>query len=213
MKWERIPLGPLQTNAYLLSNSNNECIIFDPGSEGEKLIHIIEQKKLSPIAILLTHAHFDHIGAVDGVRERFNIPVYVHEKEQGWLEDATLNGSQFFLADPVSVKKADKLISGEMKLDIGSFSFQVYETPGHSPGSVSYYCEKAGAVFSGDALFQGSIGRTDLPGGNHPQLIQSIHEKLLSLQEETVVLSGHGPETTIYDEMESNPFLNGFSLG
>lgn len=213
MKWERIPLGPLQTNAYLLSNSNNECIIFDPGSEGEKLIHRIEQKELTPLAILLTHAHFDHIGAVDEVRDRFNVPVYIHEKEQDWLEDASLNGSQFFIGDPISVKKADKLISNEKKLDIGSFSFQVFETPGHSPGSVSYFCEEAQAVFSGDALFNGSIGRTDLSGGNHQQLIQSIHEKLLSLREETVVLSGHGPETTICDEMESNPFLNGFSLG
>lgn len=212
MKWERIPLGPLQTNAYLLFNEGNDCIIFDPGSEGEKLIQHIELKKLKPLAVVLTHAHFDHIGAVEDVRTRFQIPVYIHKNEQDWLEDPALNGSQYFMAEKIKANKADHIIEKETLLTIGAFQFQIYETPGHSPGSVSYYCERVGAVFSGDALFKGSIGRTDLPGGNHQQLLQSIHQKLLTLPEETVVLSGHGPETTIMEEMETNPFLNGFSI-
>ncbi|UGB29507.1 MBL fold metallo-hydrolase [Metabacillus sp. B2-18] len=210
MKWRQLPLGPLQTNCYLFFNERKECLIIDPGGDGKKLISLLEQQHIKPLAILLTHAHFDHIGAVDDVRKQWGIPVYVHKQEKDWLSDSSLNGSQFFMAGAVSVAEPDKLIKGEGKLEIGEFSLQVYETPGHSPGSVSFYVEEAGIVFSGDALFAGSIGRTDLPGGNHEQLIKSIHNKLLNLPEETIVLSGHGPVTSIEQEMESNPFLNGF---
>jgi hydroxyacylglutathione hydrolase len=210
MKWERIPLGPLQTNAYILSHPNGTCIVFDPGSEGKKLVNYIEKQSLTPLAILLTHAHFDHIGAVDDVRGKWNVPVYIHANEQEWLEDPVRNGSHFFLGEEVRVKRAEYLLTHEQKLEIGEFTLEVFETPGHSPGSVSYYCEELETVFSGDALFAGSIGRTDLPGGNHEQLLRSIHDKLLQLPEETIVLSGHGPETTIGAEMDSNPFLHGF---
>jgi hydroxyacylglutathione hydrolase len=211
VKWTRLPLGPLQTNAYILENQSSECIIFDPGSEGEKLNNFLKDRGLKPLAILLTHAHFDHIGAVDDVRNEWNIPVYIHEKEKDWLVDPAQNGSQFFMLNHViKVKQADHLIKNEGELQIGTFTFSVLETPGHSPGSISYYCKDSGAVFSGDVLFAGSIGRTDLPGGNYEQLMQSIHEKILTLPEETIVLSGHGPETTIEAEMDSNPFLNGF---
>lgn len=210
MKWRQLPLGPLQTNCYLYSNEHKECLVIDPGGDGKKLINILQQQQLKPIAILLTHAHFDHIGAVDDVRNQWNIPVYVHKNEKDWLNDPTKNGSQLFMAGAVSVSEPDELIKDEGSLKIGSFTLDVYETPGHSPGSVSYYDKETDIVFSGDALFAGSIGRTDLPGGNHEQLIQSIHHKLLTLPEETLVLSGHGPETTIEQEMETNPFLNGF---
>jgi len=210
MKWERLPLGPLQTNAYILSQPNGNCLIFDPGDEGERFIHYIEQKGYTPVAILLTHAHFDHIGAVDAVRNRWNIPVYIHDKEKEWLGDPLQNGSHFFVGEGIRVKSADVIIKNEETIEIAGFKLQVMETPGHSPGSVSYYCEEVEAVFSGDALFAGSIGRTDLPGGNYEQLLRSIHDKLLQLPEETIVLSGHGPETTIGREMDSNPFLHGF---
>jgi len=210
MKWRQLPLGPLQTNCYLYFNDKKECLVIDPGGDGNKLISILQQQQLKPIAILLTHAHFDHIGAVDDVRKQWNIPVYVHKNEKEWLSDPSQNGSQFFMAGAVSVSDPDELIKGEGRLEIGSFVLQVYETPGHSPGSVSFYAKEADVVFSGDALFAGSIGRTDLPGGNHDQLLNSIHKKLLTLPEETIVLSGHGPETSIEQEMETNPFLNGF---
>ncbi|BBU40192.1 MAG: MBL fold metallo-hydrolase [Bacillaceae bacterium] len=213
MKWMRIPLGLLQTNAYILTNDKNECILFDPGDEGEKLIEVLRKHQLTPLAILLTHAHFDHIGAIDDVRKVWNIPVYVHEKEQKWLGDPSLNGSGHFMnGKNVTVEEADEIIREEGSLTIGSFQFSLFETPGHSPGSISYYLEEANAVFSGDVLFKGSIGRTDLLGGNHEELLKSIHEKLLVLPEETIVLPGHGSETTIIEEMETNPFLNGFSL-
>ncbi|QFT89824.1 putative metallo-hydrolase [Bacillus sp. THAF10] len=185
-------------------------MVFDPGSEGEALNTYLEEKSWKPLAILLTHAHFDHIGAVDAVRDRWGIPVYLHKKEKEWLMNPSLNGSQFFQLGAIKAGPADILIKEEGKLKISNFELDILFTPGHSPGSVSYYHAKEKLVFAGDALFAGSIGRTDLPGGNHDQLIRSIHDKLLSLPEETTVLSGHGMTTTIEKEMDSNPFLNGF---
>ncbi|MFP3338659.1 MBL fold metallo-hydrolase, partial [Micrococcus sp. SIMBA_131] len=133
--------------------------------------------------------------------------------ESNWLSDPSLNGSKLFpVVDDISGKPADHLIEGEGDMTIGSFNFTVLETPGHSPGSVSFYFQDANVVFSGDALFAGSIGRTDLPGGNQKQLLKSIHNRLLVLPESTIVASGHGAATTIETEMTENPFLNGFSL-
>ena len=180
------------------------------GKKETKLIHHIENRKLKPQAILLTHTHFDHIGAVDIVREKYEIPVYVHEKEAEWLLDSGLNGSRLFFGGEVRLKPADEIIAGEGKMTVGDFDFEVFETPGHSPGSISFYFKEGDFVAAGDALFQGSIGRTDLYGGNYEQLIESIHKKLLVLPEHTIVLPGHGPVTTIQREMDSNPFLNGF---
>ncbi|MEK3797755.1 MBL fold metallo-hydrolase [Peribacillus sp. FSL H8-0477] len=207
MKWNQIPLGPLQTNCYLLSNEQ-ECIIFDPGEEGSKLIQLIQQKKLKPIAILLTHAHFDHIGALDEIRDFYNIPAYLHQKEEKWLVDPSLNGSKSFLAgQPMQMRPADFLLTDETELQLGSFVFKLFKTPGHSPGSVSYYLESERMLFSGDVLFKNSVGRTDLPGGNEAQLMKSIHQHLINLPADTIVFSGHGPVTTIEDEIASNPFL------
>lgn len=211
MKWQRIPLGPLQTNAYILTNSNKECVIFDPGGDGQRLNTILRQQGLTPVAVLLTHAHFDHIGAIDDVIANWDVPVYIHEKEKNWLKDPALNGSAYFIPGQEILSKAEPtILPKEGSLVVRDFHLDLHYTPGHSPGSVSYYCKELGVVFSGDALFQGSIGRTDLPGGSHEQLLSSIHKKLLTLPEETIVLSGHGPETTIEAEMDSNPFLNGF---
>ncbi|MGN7300735.1 MBL fold metallo-hydrolase [Ferdinandcohnia sp. SAFN-114] len=211
MKWQRIPLGPLQTNAYILTNSNKKCLIFDPGGDGQRLNTILRQQGLTPVAVLLTHAHFDHIGAIDDVKANWDVPVYIHEKEKNWLKDPALNGSAYFIPGQEILSKAEPtILPKEGSIEISDFHLELYYTPGHSPGSVSYYYQELGVVFSGDALFQGSIGRTDLPGGSHEQLLSSIHKKLLTLPEETIVLSGHGPETTIEAEMDSNPFLNGF---
>ncbi|WP_078428736.1 MBL fold metallo-hydrolase [Alkalihalobacterium alkalinitrilicum] len=211
MNWKQIPLGPLQTNCYLLINDQKEAVIFDPGGNGPELNAYLKKEGIEPLAILLTHAHFDHIGAVDDVRNEWGIDVYLHTNESAWLGDATKNGSAAFLGNQViMLKDADHLIQEEGTLSIGPFNFSVYETPGHSPGSVSFYFEPLEIVFSGDALFAGSIGRTDLREGNHQQLLDSIHDKLLELPENTIVASGHGTTTTIGQEMDSNPFLSGF---
>ena len=207
-----MPLGPIQTNAYILSNDDGTCLIFDPGSESGKLNAYIKENGLKPLAVLLTHAHFDHIGAVDNVRKEWNIPVYVHKNEAEWLTDPSLNGSALLTGQTITAEKADHLIEEEGDLKIGPFTLRMLFTPGHLPGSVSYYAEEENLIVSGDVLFKGGIGRTDLPGGNQKVLMDSIHQKLLTLPEETLVLSGHGPETDIATEQEQNPFINGFTL-
>lgn len=210
MEYKKLTVGPVQENTYIIFNNNQEAVVIDPGSEGNRIINTIESLNVKPLAILLTHAHFDHIGAVDAVREKYKIPLYLHKKESDWLTNTKKNGSNHF-GQSITANPASHLLSDNDRfLKIGNFSFEILLTPGHSPGSISYYLKNAGAVFSGDALFAGSIGRTDLYGGNQEILLKSIHQKLLNLPEETMVLSGHGPETTIAMEMDSNPFLGGF---
>ncbi|WP_144511080.1 MBL fold metallo-hydrolase [Bacillus sp. FJAT-22090] len=205
------PLGFIQTNCYIVSNAAKQCLIFDPGGEEERIINEIHRMNLKPLAILLTHAHFDHIGAVDGVRDAFHLPVYIHTAEKKWLLDPTKNGSAKYAEIPNLVcKEADVIITNETNLEIGDFSMRLLHTPGHSPGSITYFFEAEGFAIVGDTLFQNSIGRTDLPNGNEAELMKSIHTKILTWPESTIVYPGHGAATTIADEMESNPFLNGF---
>ncbi len=148
MQWTQLPLGPLQTNAYVLINDDKEAIIFDPGGQGLELVEWLQTEKLKPLAILLTHAHFDHIGAVDVVRDAFNCPVYLHTLENDWLGNPEKNRSTSFLGgEAIIVRPADVLIEKEESISIGAFHFQVYATPGHSPGSVSYYCTEEQIVF------------------------------------------------------------------
>ncbi len=211
LKVSTYPLGPVQTNCYIVQNEEGFCLIIDPGEEGARLISKINDKGLIPSAILLTHAHFDHIGAVDAVRDAFDIPVYIHENEEDWLSDASLNGSAKYPGLPlITNRNADQLISSDCFMKIGPFTFEVRHTPGHSPGSVSYIFEKDHFAIVGDTLFKGSIGRTDLRGGDLEVLLASIHNKLLALDDDTVIYPGHGPATTPQNEMDTNPFLNGF---
>jgi hydroxyacylglutathione hydrolase len=204
------PLGPIQTNCYLLLNREGECLVVDPGEEGDRIIAEIEKVNAKPLAILLTHAHFDHIGAVDTVRNHFKIPVHIHEAEKDWLENPDLNGSSRYPGLPLVKNRAADHILSEGDLQIGSFQLEVRHTPGHSPGSVSFIFNEAHMAVVGDTLFRGSIGRTDLSGGNTNLLLQSIHDKLLTLDDETVIYPGHGPSTTPWEEKDMNPFLNGF---
>ncbi|MDC3413397.1 MBL fold metallo-hydrolase [Aquibacillus sp. 3ASR75-11] len=198
-------LGPLGTNCYLLDDGE-QSIMIDPGGDSEVIVSHMEQLALKPIAILLTHAHFDHIGAVDALKDQFHIPVYINEQESDWLADPMKNGSGLFSTKEIRANDPDHFLPiGPFQ--IGTFSLEIRHTPGHSPGSVSFVFPKEKAVISGDALFQRGIGRTDLPGGNTEQLISSIRNELFTLSDDFTIYPGHGPNTTIGEEKKDNPFF------
>ncbi|QKS70924.1 MBL fold metallo-hydrolase [Paenalkalicoccus suaedae] len=210
MKISTFPLGALQTNCFVVEK-NEQAVIIDPGGDASILVNYFAKRNVEVQAILLTHAHFDHIGAVDEVSEYFKAPIYVHKHEVDWLRLPEKNGSGVFPGIPeIRIKREAIMIDGEQELTIGEFTFELYETPGHSPGSVSYYLPEENTIISGDVLFRGGVGRTDLFGGDHDTLMDSIHDKMLQLPDETIVKNGHGPDTTIGEEKETNPFINGF---
>lgn len=202
---QTLPVGMAQANCYILHNQKNALVI-DPGEQASLIIETISELNVHPVAILLTHTHYDHIGAVDHIRSEYSIPVYVSKKEQDWLGDPNKNLSGF-LGSPAIVKEADKLFEPTEKIEISDFVFQVVPTPGHSPGSVSFIFEEDALVFSGDALFAGSVGRTDLPGSEPEKLIPAVRQELFPLPEEFRVYPGHGEQTTIGKEKQTNPFF------
>ncbi len=207
MKILQIPTGPIQENCYLVYNEKH-LLIIDPGAEPEKIIETITDTKARPAAILLTHTHYDHIGAVDPLREFYEIPVYVSPLEADWLQNPQMNLSGLGRHDDIeniTAGPADEYFELQ-EYEIADLSFKVVATPGHSIGSVSFIFPDF--VVSGDALFRGSIGRTDLPTGNLQQLLESIQTQLFTLPEEFPVYPGHGEATTIEREKRLNPFFN-----
>lgn len=210
MKVHVYPLGLIETNCYIIEGEN-ELLVIDPGDNGKFVNDLINKfnKKLS--AILLTHAHFDHIGGIDEVVKNNQVNVYVHKEEKSWLTDTVKNGSKKFemYQLPQVVQHTVPTIIDEGKHQIGEFEFEVLHTPGHSPGSITFVFDDFAIV--GDTLFKGGIGRTDLYKGDSALLIKSIEEKLLELDPSTTVFPGHGPDTTIEEEEMSNPYLNGFN--
>lgn len=207
MELKSMSLGPLGTNCYIVHNQR-EAVIIDPGGDADLIASFLTKEKINPEAILLTHAHFDHIGAVEEIRSSYHIDVYVHKNEAKWLEDPSLNGSSLFLGKEIKTGRAEHFLE-QGSLNIAAFSFEVIDTPGHSPGSVSFVVPSEKIVFGGDALFNRGIGRTDLPGGNFDQLADSIQNKLYRLPDSYTVYPGHGPATTIGDEKLNNPFVHG----
>lgn len=207
MKVVMIPLGLYQTNCYIIYDEESKgASIIDPGSEGEELISYIEEQGLQVESILLTHGHHDHIGAVQDLVDKYEVPVYIHPKDAEFLRNPRLNLS----ADsgvPLSFTLKEKHVVAGDTLKAGGVEFKVLETPGHTQGSISFYGNDI--VFVGDALFKESIGRTDFPGGSYEQLLKSIETELYTLPPATLVCSGHGPTTSIAYEMKMNPFIRG----
>ena len=201
----RLVTGPVQENAYLVMGADAQGVLVDPGDDADDLLALIRQTGAKPEAILLTHAHFDHIGAVQPVREALEVPVYLHPDANAQYAQAGLAAARWNLPFHQPEAADHELLPG--LLEIAGLTFTVLFTPGHAPGHVSLH-SSAGFVLSGDALFQGSIGRTDLPGSDQDRLIDSIRTQLLTLPPDTVVFSGHGAETTIGIEVQGNPFLH-----
>lgn len=205
MNIQQLSLGTLGTNGYIIYQGN-EAILIDPGGDADIIIQWFTDHKVTPVAILLTHAHFDHIGALDQIRDYYHVPVYLHKSELSWLEDPARNSSSLFPVPDIRCRPADYPLA-EGEYTIGPFTFKIIHTPGHSPGGVSILFAKQKWVISGDCIFQNGIGRTDLPGGNQQELIQSIKQKLFALPDDFTLYPGHGPTTTIQAEKTSNPFL------
>ena len=199
-------LGPIQTNVYIAVNTQtNECIIVDPADRADFLIGQIRDKHLKPVAILLTHGHFDHIGAVRELKEAFDIPVCVHEAEIPGLQDESINLSVNY-GEGIRIEPDRPLRDGE-ELDLAGFKIRVLHTPGHTVGGACFYLPEEHYLFSGDTLFAGSVGRTDFPGGSMKTLIAAVKDKLLGLPDDTVVLPGHGPASDIGTEKRTNYYL------
>ncbi len=201
MKIEILQVGPLQTNCYLAINEDgNEIVVIDPGNSGEKIAAIIKERGYNPVAILLTHGHFDHTGGIKGMLKEFKLPVMCLDKEEESLNNQKISLSH----DVITV---DRFLRDGEEITLAGLKIKVIHTPGHTPGGACYHFFEEGILFSGDSLFNGAIGRTDFHGGSAGDLIRSLKEKILVLNENTIVLPGHMDQTTIGEEKINNPFL------
>jgi hydroxyacylglutathione hydrolase len=205
-----LTFNPVQENTYVLYNEHNDCIIIDPGcyfdEEKEELKSFISEHNLQPKLLLNTHCHLDHVFGNKYIAEEYKLTLHIHKKEEELLEMAPASGLMFnlpfdnYTGELIFLKEGDivSLLNDKLK---------VIEAAGHSPGSICFYCEQQKFIIGGDVLFQNSIGRTDLPGGSHEDLVRNIKEKLFTLPGDVKVYPGHGPATTIGEEMESNQYL------
>jgi glyoxylase-like metal-dependent hydrolase (beta-lactamase superfamily II) len=201
---EKVITGPIETNSYVVVNDKKKALIIDPSSGCDELISLINQKKYIPEAIIITHGHFDHHLGIGEILKAFpGVPIYINEKEQVMLRNADLNGSMMIGWKWEYKGPLNTLDEGDTT--IGSFSMKVIAVPGHSPYGCAILIGKQ--CICGDILFAGSVGRSDLGGGNGPLLIQGIKEKLLTLADDTIVYPGHGGRTTIGREKRLNPYL------
>ncbi len=204
---EVIPVGPLQVNCIVLGcTSSRKAAVIDPGADLEKIEAVLKKHDLTVELILNTHGHFDHIGANAALKRMTDAPLLIHRGDINLLKLAGAQAAAYGVSAEDS-PLPDTELQGDETLKFGEQTLEVLHTPGHSPGCVCFYRE--GLLVSGDTLFAGSVGRTDLPGGNHQQLLQSIQQSLAGLPPQTRVLPGHGPLSTIEQELQYNPFLAG----
>ena len=203
---KQLSVGPIQTNCYIAGcETSKEGVVIDPGDEAERILAEVAELGLTIKYILNTHAHFDHVMANQAMVEATGVPLALHPLDLPLLRQN--GGATFFGIKAPPSPEPDMLLAEGDKISFGEHTFEVLFTPGHTPGHVSFLEAKVGVIFDGDVLFAGGIGRTDLPGGNHETLMQTINEKLMTLPDETVVCSGHGPVTSIGRERSGNPWL------
>lgn len=199
-------VGPVQTNCYFAINDDTkEVLIIDPGASAKQLAEKVKEQGLKPVAILLTHGHFDHILAAEAIRDRYQIPIYACQKEEKTLQDPKINLTAYHM-DSYTLK-ADVYLTDLQAVELAGFSVQMIETPGHTAGSCCYYLKDEGVLFSGDTVFCGSAGRTDFPEGSTAAIVESLHRLLDALPDDTEVYPGHDASTTIGYEKRYNPFV------
>lgn len=205
MRVERIVVGPLATNCYLVScGESGEALVIDPGGDAERIAAAALRADLRPVLVVLTHGHSDHFAAAAEIARRYGVPVALHGEDRDTLERSAADAPMWGLGRPEAPEIGRELRAGET-VRFGSCEGTVLHTPGHTKGGISLAFD--GAVFAGDTLFAGSIGRTDFFGGDMETILESIRRELFALPDETIVYTGHGPHTTIGEEKRGNPFL------
>jgi glyoxylase-like metal-dependent hydrolase (beta-lactamase superfamily II) len=208
LEFKIITVGAIRTNCYIVKGKENHCIVIDPGAEAENILQSIDEEGWTVDAILLTHGHFDHIMAVDQIREKTRAKVYAASTEEKLLRTPELNCT-IMGADIALGVEADCLLDDGQVFDIAGLNVQAIFTPGHTAGSVCYYFKEAAVLFCGDTVFLESVGRTDLPTGNSTAIIESLNEKILTLPDEVHIYPGHGPDTSVKYEKTANPYAKG----
>ena len=207
MEIKRLVLGLVRTNCYIVySDDTKKAVIIDPAADSRRITEEVSLLGVTPEAILLTHGHFDHMLAAESLKNGYQIPICVHKADAELVKHPDLNCSQQFLHMSYGISADEELEDGQ-ELRFLDGAFTVLSTPGHTEGSCCYYAKEDNILFSGDTLFQESVGRTDLPTGSAAKLVNSIREKLFVLPEDTLVLSGHGDQTTIGEEKQYNPYV------
>ena len=210
LKIKVFTFSPIQENTYVVYNEKNECIIIDPGcyfpEEQQELKSFIDKRELLPKWLVNTHCHLDHVFGNKFIAEGYNLTLHLHPKEEVVLQFAPTSGLMYempfdnYRGEFIFLNEGDKIVLGEDELEI-------IHVPGHSPGSICFYCKAQNFIIGGDVLFNGSIGRTDLPMGDHQTLITGIKQKLFVLPDDVIVYSGHGRDTTIGAEKKGNPYV------
>ncbi len=201
-----LPVGELETNCYIVADEATRVgVLIDPGAEPERILEAVKRANVKISAILVTHGHFDHVGAVASLQEVLNVPLWCSEIDSPWAINCAKQGLEFGVRVAKAPAKVDfYLVEGET-VCYDPLSFRVMHTPGHTPGGVTLVIGKY--AFTGDTLFAGSVGRSDFEGGSHKELMDSIRRKIYSLEDDTIVCPGHGPQSTIGEEKRTNPFV------